>query len=68
MPEYVRNQLLEYSSIFYPSMASTMSWELPFRLSGTPTYRDINNVPMAMPRKLCFPIWGAPPKLDTYSC
>ena len=52
---------------FYPNLASTMSWKLRFRLSGTPPEHDIDNVPRAMPRKLRFPIWGEPPKRSTYS-
>ena len=53
---------------FYPNLASTMSWKLRFRLSGTPPEHDIDNVPRATPKKLCFLIWGEPPELGTYSC
>jgi hypothetical protein len=42
---------------FFPNLASTMSWKLCFRLSGTPCEHDINNVSRATPRKLCFLIW-----------
>ena len=53
---------------FYPNLASTMSWKVCFRLSGTPPECVIDNVPRAMPRKLRFPIWGEPPEPGTYSC
>jgi hypothetical protein len=53
---------------FYPNLASTMSWKLCFWLLGTPLKCSIDIIPRAMPRKLCFSIWGEPPKLGTYSC
>jgi hypothetical protein len=66
MPKYIRNQLLEYSGIFYPSIASTMSGELRFWLSGTPPYRNVDNVPRATPRKLCFQYRVHHPSQGTY--
>jgi hypothetical protein len=53
---------------FYPNMASTMSWKLCFRLSGTPSERDVDNVPRATPRKLRLPMLGVAPEPGTYSC
>jgi hypothetical protein len=58
------SRVLQY---IYPNSASTMSWNLRFRLSGTPPKCGVNNVPRATPRKLRFPIWDVPLESGTYS-
>jgi hypothetical protein len=54
---------------FHPNMALTNVME-----SHASSYRvpplehDIDNIPRATPKKLCFLIYGIPPKPGTYSC
>jgi hypothetical protein len=33
-----------------------------------PSERDIDNIPRATPRRLCFPMFGVPPEPDSYNC